>query len=439
MACLLCVGFQHAVLAQTDVVPVASETESVLRQVQLQARLDALAGAWITRIGDRRVTLRLEADGRFELDGREGRYEVTEDALHLATPGEVTSYRYQFVDGQLELSGGDLREAVVLRQEFELRRYFARKLDLSWEGFTQRLSRIGVILVIVAAAGLLIALLKRASRWLIFAQRGVVGRFYRHQKHRSQTLHSLVLNIAKYFIYLTALGMILSELGVNYMAYIASLSVVGLAIGFGSQGLVQDMVTGFFVILEGQFDVGDMVEVSGQTGIVTELGLRMTRLRTYQGQTVVIPNRNIATVSNYIHGGQHACIDIPVAAPEVAERARPVVRHVAEQCRSQFEGIILQAPQVDASIKLADGEHVVRLHLWIWPNQTWIIDQQISPRLREALSQNNLNVTGDRLSVAYYAKPTETLGWWRNRRNPPSLPGHSTESGNQSRQHTTQA
>lgn len=95
-------------------------------------------------------------------------------------------------------------------------------------------------------------------------------------------------------VYFAALGFILGELGVNYTAYLASLSVIWLAVGFGSQGLVQDVVTGFFIIFEGQFDVGDMVEMSGQTGLVEELGLRMTRLRNYLGELISVPNRNIA-------------------------------------------------------------------------------------------------------------------------------------------------
>ncbi|GIX47260.1 MAG: hypothetical protein KatS3mg131_1471 [Candidatus Tectimicrobiota bacterium] len=231
------------------------------------------------------------------------------------------------------------------------------------------------------------------------------------------TLHAIVLNLCKYFVYFVAIGFALSELGVNYTTYLASLSVLGLAIGFGSQGLVQDMVTGFFILFEGQFAVGDLVEIAGQTGIVEDLGLRMTRLRNYLGQTVVIPNRSIAVVGTYTLGAQQAYVDVAMRSAEAAAQAAPLLQQVATEVARQFAGVVLQPPRVLEPLVLETGERFLRLHLGIWPQQPWVVEQQLVPRLREACQRAGIEIPGDRVVVFY--RPREArpvLPWSRSPR-----------------------
>ncbi len=219
----------------------------------------------------------------------------------------------------------------------------------------------------------------------------------------------------KYAIYLVALGVILNEIGINYMAYMASLSVIGLAIGFGSQGLVQDMVTGLFVIVEGQFDVGDMVSISGQTGMVEELGLRMTKIRNYEDQLVVIPNRNISVAANYTRGGIEAFIDVAVQDAGAAAQAGEIVERIAAGVAKQFDGAILSAPRVLDPLSLATGETFVRLGALIWPGQQWVVDRELIPRVRAGLKAASVDVPGDRVTASYrYAEEKEGPGSsWR--------------------------
>ena len=102
------------------------------------------------------------------------------------------------------------------------------------------------------------------------------------------------------------MGLVLQEFGVNLTAYLASASVVGLAISFGSQGLVQDIVIGLTLIFWDAMDVGDMVEITGTTNVigrVEEIGLRFTKLINFYNQEVFVPNRTIANVSRFPHGG----------------------------------------------------------------------------------------------------------------------------------------
>jgi small conductance mechanosensitive channel len=118
-----------------------------------------------------------------------------------------------------------------------------------------------------------------------------------------------------------AIEYILRELGVNYKACLASLSLIGIAVGFGSQGLVQDVVTGVFILLEGQYSVGDVVEIAGQVGMVEEVGLRTTWIRNYLGELVIFPNRGVAVAGKFLKGAIEACVDVAIASEEVADLA----------------------------------------------------------------------------------------------------------------------
>jgi len=294
--------------------------------------------------------------------------------------------------------------------------YLRELFHISPQEARLKLHRILVVCMIVVLSRLLIAALRAINHFVIFSQWGPLRVLYQRQKNRTLTLHSLALNLIKYVVYFTALGMILTELGVNYTTYVASLSVIGLAVGFGSQGLVQDIVTGFFVIFEGQFDVGDMVEISGQTGIVQELGLRMTKLRNYLGQTVVTPNRNIAVVGNYRKGAMQACIDTAVASPEAAEKAVPLLRQLGLEVMRQFEEVIMSAPVVTGPLSLASGEHFVRMETTIWPMQQWVIEQQLMPRIREILKREAIEIPADRVVTFYHRPeprpiPASRVGW----------------------------
>ncbi len=373
------------------------------------ARLaETLIGQWVAPVGNARVTLTLEADGTYELGDQRGKY-VIEGGKFLLDDGErATSFAITLANNQLTISGGDLTQPLVFGRRVQLSRYRTWLVNWRPAELEAKARRIVFVTTVLTVAWLIIYVLRTVSRWLLVGEYGPLRWLTHKKRNRVLTLHSLVLNVIKYIIFFTALGMVLSELGVNYTAYLASLSVIGLAIGFGSQGLVQDMVTGLFVIFEGQYDVGDMVEISGQTGVVEELGLRMTRLRNYLGQTVVIPNRNIAVVGNYAKGTQRVTIDVAVAADAIDQSAN-ALETIAGEAARQFTGVVVRQPRVDDKIALDTGEHFVRLSLRIWPGQVWVLDQQILPRIREGMAARELKIPGDRIAVFYYAREQLTM------------------------------
>jgi small conductance mechanosensitive channel len=274
--------------------------------------------------------------------------------------------------------------------------------EISAESSFRKVEKIGVVLLVLIGSKFLMDLVSLLSRRLIVSPPGPLRYLFSHGK-RSLTIHSLFINIIRYILYFTAFGYILSELGIDYRAYIASLSVIGLAVGFGAQGLVQDVVTGFFIIFEGHFDVGDLVDIGGQVGIVEEIGLRVTRLRNHLGEELIFPNRNISTVGNFVDGGVRATVDVAVVDDDAQMiRATDLLRTLGRELAVQFHGTILSDPQLSEPMALATGERFVRLYLTIWPAQQWVIENQLVPRIREIFQHEGLAIPSDRIAVSYH-------------------------------------
>ena len=275
----------------------------------------------------------------------------------------------------------------------------------SAEELQAKLLRVAIVILIATIAVVVMKLLTYASHFLVLSDWGPLRHLFPNHQ-RALTVHSLVINLIKYIVYFTAFGYILSELGVDYRAYMASLSLIGVAVGFGSQGLVQDVVTGFFILFENQFIVGDMVTIGGQTGVVETIGLRTTCLRNYQGEAIIFQNRNIPIVNRFASGGMEAIIDVAVADESVAEKARAVIQKVGDALAHQFGRVILAAPEV-TELTLETGEVFVRMKVPFWPAQQWVIEAQMVPRVREAFAREQLPIPNDRVVVFYRADEDE--------------------------------
>jgi small conductance mechanosensitive channel len=186
-----------------------------------------------------------------------------------------------------------------------------------------------------------------------------------------------------FILYFLAMGLVLEEFGVNLKGYLASASIVGLAISFGSQGLVQDVVISLTLIFSDAMDAGDMVEIAGTVvviGRVEAIGLRFTTLRNLYNQIVFIPNRTIANVSRFPHGGMLAYADIQI--PPGADQAKAVqtVSNIALGLWAQFGAIIMAEPGIDPLEAVpGDNWQFLRVHFKIWPGQGSLIEFRRSP------------------------------------------------------------
>lgn len=372
--------------------------------VQEAALRESLVGRWTGQMGRVTVVMTFDPNGRIRVDGREsyeGQFQIQGAQLILSKEGSEETYQFEITADVLSLSGNGLNGTVKWYRSLQLENRSLWEHSFSWKTFKSRAYRSLFIVAVIVVCRLFLWMLHGVFHVLVYSNQGPLKYIYRQHKSRTMTVYSILLNASKYVVYVLAIGFILNELGINYTTYLASLSVVGLAIGFGSQGLVQDMVTGFFIIFEDQFNVGDMVDINKNVGVVEELGLRMTRIKNYQDQRVVIPNRNISIVGNYSRGSLSAHVDVAVADESAFGSLSNAMVHVAGEIKQQFDRLILDVPESVTQIKLGTGECFARLDLPIWPGEQWVIDQQLVPRLREYCQAQGIGIPQDRVIVFY--------------------------------------
>lgn len=271
-----------------------------------------------------------------------------------------------------------------------------------------------ILLVAVAAVlgNVLIRMISATSEWLVIASHKSKRRLWSvAQKPKFVTLLRLGANTATSGVYFVAVGLILKEAGVNLAAYLASASIVGLAISFGSQSLVQDVVIGLTLLFSDAIEVDDMAEIAGVVvvvGRVQEIGLRFTKLVNLYNQVVFVPNRTIANVSRYPEGGVYAYADVQIPGGADPAKAAAAIRSVVENTQSQFTGIILEAAIVNESRSPGDEAwRFVRVRLKIWPGQGALIETTFRQRMLRAMRVFDPNYSDWQVPVFYRAdQPT---------------------------------
>lgn len=267
--------------------------------------------------------------------------------------------------------------------------------------------RLILILALAVFVHVMVKVIRSVSEWLINksrAQRNPLG--FVTQQPKFVTLIQLIGNTVTSIMYFFAFGLVLEEFGVNLTAYLASASIVGLAISFGSQGLVQDMVIGLTLIFSDAMDVGDMVEVDGTTvviGRVDEIGLRFTKLINFYNQKVFIPNRTIANVSRFPHGGIYAYADVLIPSGAAVEKASQIVENVAKGMWRQFGAIILSEPMVGDVQTAGGGWDFIRVQFKIWPGQGTLIETTFRQQMVSAMKTFHANYADWQVPVTYRA------------------------------------
>ena len=282
-----------------------------------------------------------------------------------------------------------------------------------WSHFSSHGSSVGTRLILIILLAVLVhvtvRVIRNVTEWII-------SRSHAHQSpldfvtHAPKfvTLIQLIASAVTFVMYFFALGLVLQEFGVNLTGYLASASILALAISFGSQGLVQDVVISLTLIFSDAMDAGDMEEIVGTvsvTGRVEEIGLRFTTLRNFYNQTVFIPNRTIGNVSRFVHGGVYAFADIQVPAGADAAKVTATVEAAVKGMWSQFGAIILEEPVLGA-VETAEGGgwQFLRVHFKIWPGQGGLIENTFRQQVISALRKYDPQYADWQVPVTYRAK-----------------------------------
>ncbi|HEO0707212.1 TPA: mechanosensitive ion channel family protein [Streptococcus agalactiae] len=187
--------------------------------------------------------------------------------------------------------------------------------------------------------------------------------FSRQKVARQKTLAKLSHNVLNYTLYFFLFYWILSILGVPISSLLAGAGVAGVAIGLGAQGFLSDVVNGFFILLENQFDVGDIINVGTVSGTVTNVGIRTTQIHDFDGTLHFIPNRNITIVSNKSRSNMRAQIDIPLFVHTNLDQISDIVTKINEEYVSKHPAIVGE-PTVFGPTTNANGQFVYRINIF---------------------------------------------------------------------------
>ncbi len=205
------------------------------------------------------------------------------------------------------------------------------------------------------------------------------------------TLKALIKSVFRYFIFFIFVIMVLWELNIDYTPILASAGILGLAVGFGAQSLISDILSGFFLIIEGQLSVGDYITAGSYSGVVEEVGLRTTRLRDFSGEQHIIPNGRIEVVTNHNTGNMRAMVDVDVAYEEDLGRVEQVLMEAAEEFSQAFSQV-KQGPIVLGVVALADSGITIRVVAYTEPMEQWSIERKLRKAIKDRFDQENIEI-----------------------------------------------
>ncbi|MHB8997438.1 MAG: mechanosensitive ion channel family protein [Armatimonadota bacterium] len=263
-----------------------------------------------------------------------------------------------------------------------------------WQQPELLLGRLALIIIILIAAGLLYMVVRRVLGRL---QRQLVDRSTtgpeaaRRRLYRSLTIVGLLSSIAKWAIFLTAILSVLSLGGMNLWPVLTGAGIAGVAIGLGAQSLIRDFLSGFFIILEGQFAVGDHVAIGTLFGVVEEVGLRITVLRDLGGQLHYIPNGTIVNVTVYEQPRRDYALhlELPVAAQ--AQQAAETLKGLLQDATADFSPYLISFSNPETR-PLTGNLQSVQATVSVFPNQEWLATEELPARWMRRLKAAGLEL-----------------------------------------------
>ena len=221
------------------------------------------------------------------------------------------------------------------------------------------------------------------------------------REQRARTTASVLKSLTTATIGVVAGLMILDQLGIATGPLLASAGIVGVAVGFGAQTLVRDVISGLFMLVEDQYGVGDVVDLGDASGVVEAVGLRVTRVRDVDGTVWYIRNGEVLRVGNRSQGWARAVMDVGIAYGEDVARAEDLLLDVAKKLKDdeQFGALVLEEPEMwGVESVTADGV-VLRLVVKTQPLQQWAVARELRRRIKERFDAEGVRVAHPQSAV----------------------------------------
>lgn len=225
------------------------------------------------------------------------------------------------------------------------------------------------------------------------------------RRGRVRTLGPMLASLIRTVGLVAAVLMGLDQVGVNVTTLIAGAGVVGVAVGFGAQSLVKDVISGFFIIAEGALAKGDLVAIGDVEGMIESVGMRSIQLRATNGQLWYIPNGTITTVGNFSREWCCALVTVGVAYEQDTSRGLALLAEVANEWAKENEDIVIDAPVVQGITELGDSAVTLRVDIKVRPTHHIAVERQLRARIKAAFDAQGVEIPFPR-QVVYHRKET---------------------------------
>jgi small-conductance mechanosensitive channel len=279
----------------------------------------------------------------------------------------------------------------------------------NWAGDIVRFaaSRFATIIIIlilsVIALRLLRSLVQRIVKQVLESRQGSS----REINQRAATLAALVESTGRYVILFIAALMILGTFGISLAPLIASAGIAGIAVAFGAQSLISDTFNGFFILLEGQFGVGDFIRVEGIEGTVEEMSLRRTVIRSLDGAMITIPNSEIRIVENLSKGWSRAVIEIAVAPDAEERQVMEVLTEILGDVHEdpEFAEVVVAPANILGLVAVEPNQLIFRAFIRTRAQQQFALQRELQRRVRARLIEESVPMPPRTIDVLAGSQP----------------------------------
>lgn len=260
------------------------------------------------------------------------------------------------------------------------------------------------ILLILLVSWLFVRIISRVTKQV--GQRYEEFPVLHPRRQRAMTVTNLLDSSVRYVVWPIAFVLILSELGVNVGALIATAGIAGLAIGFGAQTLVKDVISGVFLLFDDTIHVGDRVRIGADFGVVEHIGVRLLKVRKFDGELMMVPAGELRIFGNTSIGYMRAVIDVGVSYEQNLDTIVPIVERIAKGWAADFKSILMEEePQVLAVTTLGDSSVNLRVVVQVIPGEQFAAERDLRLRLKREFDRLGIEIPFPRRTIYMRNEP----------------------------------
>ena len=287
----------------------------------------------------------------------------------------------------VDSSAPDLAEATV-KKVSALQRFWN---NINWDAIVATLIEKSLSILFLI---FLFFIIQRIGKYLIDRTYANYSKKQHFSESRLKTLHTLIINAFQYTLFFFFIYSLLTIVGVPVGSLLAGAGIAGVAIGLGAQGFMNDLITGFFIILEQQMDVGDYIRLLALNieGTVTSVGLRTTQIKAVDGTVHFMPNRNITTISNLSRANMQVLIDVRINPEEGYEKICEVITEVNETLKEKYIESIQTGPDIFGMVDLGNGNFAVRTTMYVLNGKQFAVKEEFLAQYIKALTEAGFTI-----------------------------------------------